>query len=255
VHPDIELPPGIALSEDCAVAAYQIIRELLNNVVLHARAENVWVRARIADDKLQLTVRDDGIGFDPNLADRAPQALVYAYRHATTNDFFIAGDSGAGYLNPRALTVRPDSTLPSGLGVWTEHCRKYYNRWGMTITGFMLDGAGGESTDLEFRAYHSFSPDGAGRHFERAPALHAGLPTCREQDLPDDVAQAARAIAELAKQPRSGPQFLWARSILKPPKWYADRSQAVAQACPDQAVCFVHPYSFFGLIRLHCSGN
>ena len=43
--------------------------------------------------------------FDPNLADRAPQALVYAYRHATTNDFFIAGDSGAGYLNPRALTV------------------------------------------------------------------------------------------------------------------------------------------------------
>jgi hypothetical protein len=196
-----------------------------------------------------------GWAFDPNLADRAPQALVYAYRHATTNDFFIAGDSGAGYLNPRALTVRPDSALPSGLGVWTEHCRKYYNRWGMTITGFMLDGAGGESTDLEFRAYHSFSPDGAGRHFERAPALHAGLPTCREQDLPDDVAQAARAIAELAKQPRSGPQFLWARSILKPPKWYADLSQAVAQACPDQAVCFVHPYSFFGLIRLHCSGN
>ena len=28
-----------------------------------------------------------GWAFDPNLADRAPQALVYAYRHATTNDF------------------------------------------------------------------------------------------------------------------------------------------------------------------------
>ncbi|HYG33573.1 MAG TPA: GxGYxYP domain-containing protein, partial [Clostridia bacterium] len=67
-----------------------------------------------------------GWAFDPNLADRAPQALVYAYRHATTNDFFIAGDSGAGYLNPRALTVRPDSGLPSGLKVWTEHCRRYY---------------------------------------------------------------------------------------------------------------------------------
>ena len=69
VHPDIDLPAVVALSEDCAVAAYQILRELLNNVVLHARAENVWVRARVADDKLQLTVRDDGIGFDPNLAD------------------------------------------------------------------------------------------------------------------------------------------------------------------------------------------
>ena len=56
-----------------------------------------------------------GWAFDPNLADRAPQALAYAYRHATTNDFFIAGDSGAGYLNPRALTVRPDSKLPPAL--------------------------------------------------------------------------------------------------------------------------------------------
>ena len=70
-----------------------------------------------------------GWAFDPNLADRAPQALVYAYRHATTNDFFIAGDSGAGYLNPRALTVRPDSQLPSGLDAWTGHCQFDFARW------------------------------------------------------------------------------------------------------------------------------
>jgi hypothetical protein len=38
-----------------------------------------------------------GWAFDPNLADRAPQVLVYAYRHATPRDTFIAGDSGAGY--------------------------------------------------------------------------------------------------------------------------------------------------------------
>ena len=69
VHPEIDLPPGPVLSEDCAVAAYQILRELLNNVVLHARAENVWVRVRTEDGKLQLTVRDDGIGFDPKLAE------------------------------------------------------------------------------------------------------------------------------------------------------------------------------------------
>ena len=84
-----------------------------------------------------------GWAFDPNLADRVPQALAYAYRHATTNDFFIAGDSGAGYLNPRALTVRPDSKLPPALELWTEHCERYFKRWDMSITGFMLDGAGG----------------------------------------------------------------------------------------------------------------
>ncbi len=191
-----------------------------------------------------------GWAFDPNLADRAPQALVYAYRHATTNDFFISGDSGAGYLNPRALTVRPDSHLPSGLKAWTEHCRAYYQRWGMTITGFMLDGYAGASTDLEFGAYQSFSPDGAGTHFEPGASVHARLPTCREHDLPDDVEKAAAVLANAARERRGRPGFFWARSILKSPKWYAELSQRLAERYPDAEVTIVDPYTFFGLIRL-----
>jgi len=196
-----------------------------------------------------------GWAFDPNLADRAPQALVYAYRHATTNDFFIAGDSGAGYLNPRALTVRPDSQLPSGLEAWTGHCRPYFARWDMSITGFILDGSGGPSTDLEFAAYRSFSPDGAGTHFEERPALHAGLPTCREQDLPDDAAKAAAAIADAARARNGKPAFLWARSILKTPRWYAELSRCLAQKHPEAEVVVVDPYTFFGLVRLQNGGR
>jgi hypothetical protein len=56
-----------------------------------------------------------GWALDPNMADRCPQALVFAYKNASTNDFFISGDSGAGYLNARGLTIRPESKLPSGL--------------------------------------------------------------------------------------------------------------------------------------------
>jgi hypothetical protein len=194
-----------------------------------------------------------GWAFDPNLADRAPQALVYAYRHATTNDFFIAGDSGAGYLNPRALTVRPDSKLPSGLKAWTEHCRRYYDRWGMSITGFMLDGSGGASTKSEFEAYRSFSPDGAGTHFEGKAALHDGLPTCSERDLPDEVEKAAAVVAEAARKTKGGPGFFWARSILKSPKWYADLSRCLGEKYPEAQVSVVDPYTFFGLIRMHLS--
>ncbi len=190
-----------------------------------------------------------GWAFDPNLADRAPQALAYAYRHATTNDFFIAGDSGAGYLNPRALTVRPDSGLPSGLERWTAHCRKCYEQWGMTITGFILDGAAGASTDLEFAAYRSFSPDGAGTHFEERPAVHVGLPTCGEQDLPDQVDRAAEVILNLARQTEHAPRFLWARSILKPPRWYSELARRVAETDAGAKVEFVDPYTFFQLIR------
>jgi hypothetical protein len=195
-----------------------------------------------------------GRAMDPNLADRVPQALAYAYRHATTNDFFIAGDSGAGYLNPRGLTIRPDSGLPSGLAAWAAHCRRDYARWGMTITGFMLDGASGASTDTEFAAYRTFSPDGLGTHFEHGPALHVGVPTCPEMDLPDSAEQAANVIADRTAKARGQTAFLWARSILKSPAWYAEVSRRLREQHPEAAVTVVDPYTFFGLIREDFSG-
>ncbi|MBK9138452.1 MAG: hypothetical protein IPM17_06765 [Verrucomicrobia bacterium] len=191
-----------------------------------------------------------GWAFNPNLADRAPQALVYASRHATTNDFFIAGNSGAGYLNSRALTVRPDSRLPSGLAAWTEYCRRHFARWDLTITGFMLDGSAGAATETEFAAYRSFSPDGIGTHFERGPRIRAGIPTCPERDLPDSVGAAASVIAERARESNGRPGFLWARSILKSPTWYADVSERLRQDHPDLPIEIVDPYTFFGLIAL-----
>lgn len=194
-----------------------------------------------------------GWAFDPNLSDRAPQALAYAYRRATPQDFFIAGDSGAGYLNPRPLTVRPDSKLPSGLAAWARHCEKYYRLWDMSITGFVLDGSGGASTEQEWAAYKTFSPDGLGTHFEPGPALHQGIPACPERDLPDDVEKAAERIARDARvgSSRPKPVFQWRRSILKPPSWYARLSQILREKHPDAGIEVVDPYTFFGLVKLH----
>jgi len=196
-----------------------------------------------------------GWAFNPTLADRAPQALVYARRHATTNDWFISGDSGAGYLNARALTVRPESGLPSGLDAWTGHCRKYLKQWDLTITGFLLDGAAGASTETEFAAYRPFSPDGIGTHFERAPAIKSGVPTCPERDLPDNVAEAANVVLGEARKTNGRASFLWARSILKRPSWYLELSQAIAQRDPEGRVVVVDPYTFFGLIKLEFEGR
>ena len=137
-----------------------------------------------------------------SLCTRLTQQLrlpVKLCRQATSNDFFIAGDSGAGCLNPRALTLRPDSGLPSGLRAWEDHCRRYFTRWDMSITGFMLDGASGASTENEFAAYGRFSRDGAGTHFEQGPALHGEMATCPDRDLPESVEAAARVIADRAK--------------------------------------------------------
>ena len=188
-----------------------------------------------------------GWAFDPNLADRAPQALVYAYRHATTNDFFIAGDSGAGYLNPRALTVRPDSKLPPALKLWTDHCARYYKRWDMTITGFMLDGSAGASTAEEFAAYKRFSPDGCGNHFDLTPRVISGMPTIREWDMPDSAEATAAYMAQQAAAATNGPCFLWARTILKSPSWHAEVSRVLREKHPQAPVVVVDPYTFFGL--------
>ena len=190
-----------------------------------------------------------GWAFDPNLADRAPQVLAYAYRHATSNDFFIAGDSGAGYLNPRGLIRRPDSGLPDGLGAWQEYCRRYFENWGMTISGFILEGASGPSLEAEYAAYRVFSPDGLGTHFEKGAAVVAGVPTCPEHDLPGTADEAAREIARLAAMHRGRTSFLWARATLKSPQWYADISWVLRRRFPDAAVEIVDPYTFFGLIQ------
>ena len=196
-----------------------------------------------------------GWAFDPNLADRAPQALAYAYRHATTNDFFIAGDSGAGYLNPRGLTDRPDSKLPPALKVWTEHCARYFKRWDMSITGFMLDGSAGASTPEEFAEYGRFSPDGCGNQLDLTPQIISGVPTIREWDMPGSAERTAAYMAQQAAAATKGPCFLWARTILRTPSWHADVSRLLREKYPKARVAVVDPYTFFGLIKEHVNGD
>jgi len=190
-----------------------------------------------------------GWSFDPNLADRAPQVFAYVYRHASTNDYFIAGDSGAGYLNPVGLTVRPDSKLPSALAAWTEHCQRYFKRWDMSITGFVLDGSSGASSEREFQAYATFSADGCGTHFEKGPRLLARIPTCPERDLPDAAEAAVEVMVRMAAEVKGEAKFLWARSILKSPAWYSEVSRLLRERHPESPVAIVDPYSFYGLVK------
>ena len=61
---------GIGLDADVKIALFQIVRELLTNVIKHAQAKHVEVRIRRVGDRAQVTVRDDGIGFEPSQAGR-----------------------------------------------------------------------------------------------------------------------------------------------------------------------------------------
>jgi PAS domain S-box-containing protein len=52
------------LSPQVEVALYRIVQEALNNITKHARAGHVAVRLQKEENKIHLTVTDDGAGFD-----------------------------------------------------------------------------------------------------------------------------------------------------------------------------------------------
>jgi signal transduction histidine kinase len=53
------------LDPDVKAILYQLIRELLNNVVKHSRAQNAHVMIDMQNGHFRLKVTDDGVGFDP----------------------------------------------------------------------------------------------------------------------------------------------------------------------------------------------
>jgi signal transduction histidine kinase len=52
------------LSEQVRIVLFQSIRELLNNVVRHARANQVSITIKKADKNIEIELKDNGVGFD-----------------------------------------------------------------------------------------------------------------------------------------------------------------------------------------------
>ena len=59
-------PLTARLPAEIELTLYRILQRALENVEMHARARHVSVRLTKQGDILQLTIKDDGIGFDPD---------------------------------------------------------------------------------------------------------------------------------------------------------------------------------------------
>ena len=68
--------------------------------------------------------------FNPNLSDRVPMIFDYVYENKTDNDFFVTGDSGAGYVFPSRL---------KDLDKWVDYNEPYLEKFDMDIVGFIID--------------------------------------------------------------------------------------------------------------------
>ncbi len=64
------------LPEGHRTCIYRIVQEALTNCAKHARAKSVLVSVRGIQDSVELTVRDDGVGFDPKLRNQSGFGLM-----------------------------------------------------------------------------------------------------------------------------------------------------------------------------------
>ena len=61
---DLDTQVETALSSDSKVAVYRILREAVQNALKHARAHQVSIRVLKQGERVNFSVRDDGLGFD-----------------------------------------------------------------------------------------------------------------------------------------------------------------------------------------------
>jgi PAS domain S-box-containing protein len=67
----MDVPDGLELPEAEAMAVFRIFQEMLSNVVRHARASSVVIRIDVQQDRLCLSVQDDGCGALPQAFEAA----------------------------------------------------------------------------------------------------------------------------------------------------------------------------------------
>jgi len=184
----------------------------------------------------------------PVLAQRVPMAMEYRRLSATANDYFAAADNGAGYLMPGMLQVPRDvSGLPDATGQWAEHNIPYYKQWGLSITGFVIDGEAPGLNEAGLDAYERFSPDGIVPQKVPLTLLHGEMPVLRsDEDVnQEDPAVAAQIIVNrVDKRPL---RFHWFRNILKSPTWYVQVVDEIHKRNP--AIELLDGPTFFALYR------
>lgn len=101
----ISINEDMPLSEQNSIFLYQILRELLINVLKHAKASTIQLTIRPENDMVCLTLKDDGVGFN-------------------TEKVFSEEDGGAGYglfsIKERLQSINGKLEITSQPGKGTE---------------------------------------------------------------------------------------------------------------------------------------
>ena len=65
----VATPRDLRLNPTVETACFRVVQEALTNIARHAKARHVWVELRQQGEEVNLSIRDDGIGFDVRTAE------------------------------------------------------------------------------------------------------------------------------------------------------------------------------------------
>jgi len=201
--------------------------------------------------------KDEGLGklplmwcFNQNLSDRIPQAFDFIYENYTDNDYFEAGDSGAGYNNPYLLyEPRNFSGLPSGADVYVEHNKKYFEKFDNHIVGFVINGVH-PTDERQMNDISKFADVGCGYNgygtvtkvINGSVFMPHSSDICAQNGSVDKAVESAlRAVDRSDKNKK----FHIFRTILVSPSHHQKIYDALRAARPEANFELVDPYTFF----------
>jgi hypothetical protein len=202
-------------------------------------------------------------GLNPALVEDIPGIINYLYTTRSADDYFVAANSGAGYLNPDALSEL-------GLLRWLGRSNEFYRKYGYDVQGFLLNGNGAAMSQLRLNAFTFLTPVGIltpdYEIDEPWPRLQLGTPlsALASETLagtPDIAAEAVHNAYRRVVLEQGRPPFLAFRSAFQSATFlWGVRDRMQAQDVAGQILgengevvhpnyTVVDPYTFFTLLE------
>lgn len=225
-------------------------------VLLANYASSPWLDSRRGEIPLAW-------GLNPALVEDIPAIMTYLYASQTDNDYFVAANSGAGYLNPDALSE-------VGLLRWLVRSNQFYSQYGYDVQGFLINGNGAAMSQRRLDAFTFLTPKGIltpdFEIDEPWPRLQLGTPlsaiaTETLAGTPDVAAEAVHDAYRRIVLTEGRPPFLAFRSSFQSATFlWGVRDRLQAQEAEGRILgndgeilhpnyTVVDPYTFFALLE------
>lgn len=191
--------------------------------------------------------------FNPNLSDRVPMVFDFIYKNFTKNDYFEAGDSGAGYNNPRLLyEPRTFSGLPDGHKINDLHNKAYFDRFDIEIIGFIIDG-NQPTTQQEMKDFSEYIIGASLNNGPQETVVVGNAvymrETCDAGSEQIDVDKCVDLMLYYIDQFPKEKRFHVFRTILVSPTDHDRLITALRAARPEANFELLDPYNFFRLAK------